>query len=123
MRKLNDDRHYTAADGSEILCTDARFAVYPQREIFDDHSCDLGQRRYEIPEGILDSVKTGAIAPMTLKVQKNSRTGSVYIVKPNTTVRRKWRSPTNCFTCIETMLRYGTEYPEMALWMKNVGPR
>lgn len=24
VRKLNDDRQYTAADGSEISCTDAR---------------------------------------------------------------------------------------------------
>ncbi len=31
----------------------------------------------EIPEGILDGVMTGAIALYDLKVQKNSRTGSV----------------------------------------------
>ncbi len=47
----------------KFLCTDLA-AVYPQRGSFDDHSCDLGHEGNEIPEGILDGVMTGAIAPM-----------------------------------------------------------
>ena len=59
----------------------------------------------EIPEGILDGVMTGAIALYDLKVQKNSRTGSVYIVKPkNARSAGSGVTPTNMFSRVETML-------------------
>ncbi len=61
VRKLNAIVSTLPPMDLKFLCTDAR-CVYPQRGSFDDHSCDLGQRRHEIPEGILDGVMTGAIA-------------------------------------------------------------
>ena len=83
------NRQYTAADGSEI-------SLHGRSLLFIRNVGHLmtipviwDSEGNEIPEGILDGVMTGAIALYDLKVQKNSRTGSVYIVKiRKCTVRR-----------------------------------
>ena len=36
----------------------------------------------EVPEGIMDAFITTAAALHDLRIKKNSRTGSIYIVKP-----------------------------------------
>jgi len=41
-----------------------------------------GEKGREIPEGIMDAVITVAIAMQDLKTRRNSRAGSIYIVKP-----------------------------------------
>ncbi|MFR4486398.1 MAG: hypothetical protein ACLT78_03575 [Escherichia coli] len=79
VRKLNDDRQYTAADGSEI-------SLHGRSLLFIRNVGHLmtipviwDSEGNEIPEGILDGVMTGAIALYDLKVQTNSRTGSVIL--------------------------------------------
>jgi malate synthase len=52
-----------------------------------------------IPEGILDGMVTAAIALHDIGPngrRANSRAGSVYIVKPRCTDRRRWASPIRC---------------------------
>jgi malate synthase len=80
-RRLNADRVYTAPtagrDAARPLAD-----VRAQRRPPDDqpgHPVDDGS---EIPEGIMDAVVTTTIAMHDLKRRGNSRTGSVYIVKP-----------------------------------------
>ena len=104
VRKLNDDRHYTAADGSEI-------SLHGRSLLFIRNVGHLmtipviwDSEGNEIPEGILDGVMTGAIALYDLKVQKNSRTGSVYIVKPKMHGPQEVVFANKLFTRIETML-------------------
>ena len=104
VRKLNDDRHYTAADGSEI-------SLHGRSLLFIRNVGHLmtipviwDSEGNEIPEGILDGVMTGAIALYDLKVQKNSRTGSVYIVKPKMHGPQEVAFANKLFTRVETML-------------------
>ncbi|MBC7727864.1 MAG: malate synthase G, partial [Microbacteriaceae bacterium] len=85
-RSLNPDRVYTAADGEK---TGAEVKLHGRSLMFlrnVDHLMTNPAILYgnglEIPEGIHDAVVTTTIALHDLERKGNSRTGSVYIVKP-----------------------------------------
>lgn len=69
----------------------------------------------EIPEGILDGVMTGLIAPFDLdrSDNTNSRTGSVYIVKPKMHGHEEVRFANRLFAAIEEL----TQLPHNTLKM------
>ncbi len=81
-RKLNPNRSYVSKDGtgsklhgrSLLLVRNVGHLMTNSSIILDDGS--------EVPEGILDAFITTAAALHDLKKKNNSRTGSVYIVKP-----------------------------------------
>ena len=88
-RVLNEDRIFTAPDGESELTLPGRSLLFVRNVghlmtndaiVFEDGS--------EVPEGIQDALFTGLIAVHGLKADDqngpllNSRTGSVYIVKP-----------------------------------------
>ncbi|MEC5212933.1 malate synthase [Polaromonas sp. CG_9.5] len=87
-RGLNADREYTAANGNGEVRLHGRSLMF-LRNVghLMTNPAILYAGGKEIPEGILDAVVTTTIAMHDLKRQgqpgiKNSRTGSVYIVKP-----------------------------------------
>ena len=107
VRGLNADRIYTAPNGLDVVTLPGRSLLFlrnvghlmtnPAILYAEGDSHDLK----EIPEGILDAVVTVTIALHDLQkkaapgVLKNSRTGSVYIVKP------KMHGPTEVAFAVE----------------------
>ncbi|WP_028221110.1 malate synthase G [Paraburkholderia oxyphila] len=82
MRQLNKDRRYRGPD-------DAEFQVHGRSLLFIRNvghlmtsNAVLYDERFEIPEGILDGVVTTLCALHDLPVKRNSRAGSIYLVKP-----------------------------------------
>ena len=81
-RRLNPDRVYTGASGGEVkLHGRSLMFVRNVGHLMTNPAILYGAGR-EIPEGIMDAVITTTIAIHDLQRKGNSRTGSVYIVKP-----------------------------------------
>ncbi|MFM0261385.1 malate synthase G [Paraburkholderia sediminicola] len=82
-RRLNADREYTGADGSSKVKLHGRSLLFIRNVgHLMTNPAVLTKDGKEIPEGILDGVITTLCALRDRKHKLNSRTGSIYIVKP-----------------------------------------
>ena len=84
-RQLNDDLKYTQADGSELILPGRSLMLVRNVGLHMMTDAVMTESGEEIPEGILDGMLTTLIALHDLKKidgNRNSKTQSIYIVKP-----------------------------------------
>ena len=103
-RKLNFDRNYTSKDGSKLkLHGRSLLLIRNVGHLMTNPAITLKDGS-EIPEGIMDAFITSAACLHDISKKGNSRTGSIYIVKP------KMHGPDECaftdliFTKVEKVL-------------------
>ena len=103
-RKLNPDRSYISKDGKGLKLHGRSLLLIRNVGHLMKNPSILLKDDSEVPEGIMDAFITTAAALHDLKKKKNSRTGSIYIVKP------KMHGPDECaftdliFTKVEEVL-------------------
>ncbi len=82
IRKLNENRNYLSKDGKKISLHGRALLLNRNVGHLMTNPSIILKDGSEIPEGILDAFVSTLCALHDFKNKKNSRTGSVYIVKP-----------------------------------------
>ncbi len=107
-RRLENDRTYQNSSGEEFtLQGRSLMLVRNVGHLMTNPAILLGEDALEIPEGLMDAMVTAMIAVHDLKKTsgpRNSRTGSVYIVKPKMHGPEEVAFADKIFTRVEDLL-------------------
>ena len=107
-RQLNHDREYKDAEGKEFHLSGRSLMLVRNVGHLMTNPAILDKAGEEIPEGILDAMFTICIAKHDLEgnsLLSNSRTGSVYIVKPKMHGPEEVKFTCDLFTAVEQSLK------------------
>ena len=107
-RQLNHDREYKDAEGKEFHLSGRSLMLVRNVGHLMTNPAILDKAGEEIPEGILDAMFTICIAKHDLEgsgLVSNSRTGSVYIVKPKMHGPEEVKFTCDLFTAVEQALK------------------
>ena len=104
-RKLNPDRSYISKDNKKEKLHGRSLLLIRNVGHLMTNSAIILEDGSEIPEGIMDAFITTAAAIHDLKRKGNSRTGSIYIVKPKMHGPEETAFTDKIFTKVEEVLK------------------
>tara|TARA_B100001029_G_scaffold176796_1_gene180335 strand:+ start:1711 stop:3885 length:2175 start_codon:yes stop_codon:yes gene_type:complete len=90
LRKLNDDRIYTSINGKKFKLQGRSLLLNRNVGHLMTNAAILLKDGSECPEGLMDAFITSAACLHDFKIKRNSKTKSIYIVKP------KMHGPEEC---------------------------
>ena len=106
-RQLNSDRSYTTADGNDLTLPGRSLMLVRNVGHLMTNPGVLDSQGNEVPEGIIDAMFTICIAMHDLNkngLYQNSKTGSVYIVKPKMHGPEEVQFTCDLFSAVENAL-------------------
>ncbi len=104
-RKLNPDRSYISKDNKKEKLHGRSLLLIRNVGHLMTNSAIILEDGSEVPEGIMDAFITTAAAIHDLKRKGNSRTGSIYIVKPKMHGPEETAFADKIFTRVEEVLK------------------
>ncbi len=108
MRQISKDRKYTSKDGDEYRLHGRALLLARNVGHLMDSELMKDEAGNYAPEGIVDAVVTALIGALDLKQEgdiSNSRTGSIYIVKPKMHGPEEVAFTCELFSRVESMLK------------------
>lgn len=107
VRKMNPDKQYTTPNGGTLVLPGRSLLFIRNVGHLMTNPAILDAEGNEVPEGIMDAVMTGLISIHDIKGNgkyRNSKTGSIYIVKPKMHGPEEVEFTNNLFNAVEDAL-------------------